>query len=180
MQKGVKAYVLKCKICKKQKFVTQPRKNIMKSTPIPTCAGEHLQIDIFYAGKQIFYSTVDRFSKFMFLRRDENKLNSHEVISEILKFFPKCRNCMTDNENIFNTFQMKALFKQKKIIHTLTPIRHSESNAHVERNHRTLLEISRCLAEQRSEEFENTLMDAVDSYNNSIHSAFILFCSIQS
>lgn len=77
---------------------------------------------------------------------------------------------MTDNENVFSSFPMQTLLKQKQIIQTLTPIRHSISNAQVERNHRTLIELARCLAEQRSEEFENVILDAVDSYNNSIHS----------
>lgn len=142
----------------------------MKATPIPTYVGEYLQIDIFHAGNQIFYSTVDRYSKFTFLRRVENKRNAHQVVSEILQLFPGCRYCMTDNENVFSSFPMQTLLKQKQITQTLTPIRHSISNAQVERIHRTLIELARCLAEQRSEEFENVILDAVDSYNNSIHS----------
>lgn len=165
-----KAYAKQCQICHKQKFDTHPTQHILKPTPIPKYVGEYLQIDIFHFGKKIFYSTIDRFSKYVFLRSAPNKLNAHEVITEILQLFPNCKNCMTDNESIFTSFAMKALFKENNITHVLTPIRHSTSNAQIERIHRTLIEISRCLAEEKSMEIEDLILDAVKQYNNSIHS----------
>lgn len=170
MKKRIKAYIIKCEICKKQKYETHPQKHIMRTTPIPTYVGEYLQIDIFHVGKKIFYSTIDRFSKFAYLREAENKLHADRIIEEILQIFPKCKHCMTDNEAIFTAHTVKAIFQRKNISHTLAPIRHSTSNAQVERFHRTLIEMGRCLAEQKSEEFENIIMDTVYEYNNTIHS----------
>lgn len=51
-----------------------------------------------------------------------------------------------------------------------TPICHSTSNSQVERFHRTLIEIARCLSEQRSVTFDDVIFDAVREYNNNIHS----------
>lgn len=62
------------------------------------------------------------------------------------------------------------MFKRKKITHSVTPLKHSTSNAQVERFHRTLIEITRCLAEQHSVSFEDVIFDAVREYNNTIHS----------
>lgn len=170
MKQRIKALVVNCEICKMQKFDTHPKKQVMNATPIPTFVGEYLQIDIFHAGNRMYYSTIDKFSKFVTLRHTENKLNSHEVIEEILQLFSSCKYVMTDNELIFTSFPVKSLFKRKKITHTLTPIRHSTSNAQIERFHRTLIEIGRCLAAQHSLTFEDVIMDTVQEYNNSIHS----------
>lgn len=170
MKKKIKAQVINCEICKKQKHETRPQKHLMKATPIPTYVGEYLQIDIFYVGQKIFYSTIDRFSKFVYLREAENKLHADQILREILQLFPECKYCMTDNESIFTAYTVKALFQSKKITHTLAPIRHSTSNAQIERFHRTLIEMGRCLAEQRSEEFEDIILDTVYEYNNTIHS----------
>lgn len=170
MKKRIRAHVIKCEICKKQKFETQPQKNTIKATPIPEQVGEYLQIDIFHVGNRIFYSTIDRYSKFVILKEAENKLNADRVLKEILQLFPECKYCMTDNEAIFTSYAVKTLLKSKNITHTLAPIRHSTSNAQVERFHRTLIEIGRCLAEQRSQEFDDIILDAVLEYNNTIHS----------
>lgn len=170
MKQRIKAHAVNCEICKKQKFETHPKKQVMNASPIPTFVGEYLQIDIFHAEKRIYYSTIDRFSKFIFFRFSENKLNAHEVVEEILQFFPLCKFCMTDNEAIFTSFPMKTLFKRKNIIQSFCPIRHSTTNAQVERGHRTLIEIVRCLAEQKSLTFEEVMFDTVNEYNNTIHS----------
>lgn len=170
MKKRIRSYVLGCEICKKQKFDTCPQKQIMNATPIPTHLGEYLQIDIFHAGNKLYYSTIDRFSKFVIIRYAENKLNAHEAVEEILQFFPFCSNIMTDNESIFTSFPMKTLFQRKNIVQTVTPIRHSTTNSQIERFHRTIIEIGRCLAEQSSLSFEDVILDAVREYNNTIHS----------
>lgn len=170
MKNKIKAHARNCEICKKQKYETHPQKHTMKPTPIPTYVGEYLQIDIFHVGKRLFYSTIDRFSKFVYLREANNKLNAHRIIMEILQMFPDCKYCMTDNEAIFTSYTVKALFKRRKITHVLAPIKHSTTNAQVERFHRTILEMGRCLAEQQSEELEDIILNVVIEYNNTIHS----------
>lgn len=170
MKQQIKACVLNCEVCKKQKYDTHPKKQIMNPTPIPTYVGEYLQIDIFHVANRIYYSTIDRFSKYALLRYSENKLNASEIVEEILQIFPLCRHVMTDNEQIFVSFPMKSMFKRKNITHSVTPLKHSTSNAQVERFHRTLLEIGRCLAEQKSLPFEDVIFDAVREYNKTIHS----------
>lgn len=170
MKQRMKAYTVNCEICKKQKFDTHPKKQTMNATPIPSHVGEYLQIDVFHAGNRIYYSTIDRFSKFAILRYTENKLNASEIVEEILQMFPHCKHVMTDNKQIFVSFPMKSLFQRRTITHSVTPIKHSTTNAQVERFHRTLIEIARCLAEQKSLSFEDVIFDAVREYNNTIHS----------
>lgn len=170
MSQRIKAIGNGCEICKKQKYDTHPTKQVMNATPIPTSVGEYLQIDFFHAGNKMYYSIIDRFSKFVVFRQTENKLNAHESIEEILQFFPSCKHVMTDNDAVFTSFPMKSLFRRKNITHTLTPIRHSTSNAQIERFHRTLIEIGRCLAEQHSLSFEDVVLDTIFEYNNTIHS----------
>lgn len=170
MKRKLKAFAMGCEICKKHKYDTHPEKQFMESTPIPSSVGEYIQIDIFHAGNKIYYSTIDRFSKFVLLRHADNKLNAHEVVEEILQFFPLCKHVMTDNEAIFNSFLMKSLFKRMKIEQTLTAVNHSTTNAQVERFHRTIIEISRCLSEQRSLDFSDVILESVREYNSTIHS----------
>lgn len=114
MKEKIKAHVQKCKICKKQKFDTHPIKNLMNPTPILHCVDEYIQIDIFHVGNQLYYSAIDRYSKFLILRHTPNKLNADKMIQEILQIFPNCKYCMTDNEAIFTSFPVKTLFKEKK------------------------------------------------------------------
>lgn len=169
MREKTKAFVVKCEICKKQKYETHPRKQALTETPIPSAVGEYLQI----AGKKVYYSTIDRFSKFVFFRYVEYKLNSHEIVEEILQLFPSCKHIhhvMTDNESIFTSFAMKSLFQRKNIQHTFSPTQHSTSNGQIERFHRTIIEIARCLAEQKSLNFEDVVIESINEYNNTIHS----------
>ena len=77
---------------------------------------------------------------------------------------------MTDNESIFSSYPMKSLFQRKNIQHTFSPIQHSTSNAQIERFHRTIIEIARCMAEQKSLNFEDVVLDSIREYNNTIHS----------
>lgn len=173
MRERIKTNAVNCEICKKQKYDTHPRKQVLNETPIPNSVGQYLQMDIFHAGKKLYYSTIDRFSKFVIFRYAQNKLNAHEVVEEILQLSPSCEHVeyvMTDNELIFNSFPMKSLFRRKGIQHSLTPVQHSTSNAQIERFHRTVIEIARCLAEQRSLAFEDVVFDSIREYNNTIHS----------
>lgn len=47
MKEKIKAYVINCEICKKEKYDVNPRKQIMEKTPIPSFVGEYFQIDMF-------------------------------------------------------------------------------------------------------------------------------------
>lgn len=133
--------MLSCDICKKQKFDTRPRKQVLNNTPVPSFVGEYIQTDIFHAGGRIYYTTIDRFSKFVYFRHAESKLNAHVIMKEIFQICPLCKHIMTDNVLTFESFPMKSLFGRLNIEHTFTPIRHSISNSQVERFHRTILEI---------------------------------------
>lgn len=170
MKRKIKSFAIACEICKKQKYATHPSKQILGSTTVPSFVGEYLQTDIFHAGGKIYYSTIDRFSKFVYSRCAEKKLNAHLIMEEILQLFPHCRYLMTDNDKIFVSFMMKSLLKRLGIKQVFAPIRHSTSNSQVERFHRTILEIARCMSEQRSIEFDEAIIDSVREYNNTFHS----------
>lgn len=77
---------------------------------------------------------------------------------------------MTDNEAIFTSHMSQSLFQRKNIKHLRTPVAHSTTNGQVERIHSTILEIANSLAKQNLTESDEEIFNAVEQYNNTIHS----------
>lgn len=91
-------------------------------------------------------------------------------IESILQMFPQCKYVMTDNESVFTSHVIENLFQRFKITHVLAPSGHSTSNGQVERFHSTILEIAKCLSQEKNETFSNVLFEAIGEYNCTIHS----------
>lgn len=171
INKDCKRYATKCEICLIEKYERHPRKEILKPTPIPTGPGLSIHMDVFYLGGKTFISTSDRFSKYFYLREIPNKRNISLVVEEILsQIYPNCTEVMTDNDAIFTSQTIRALYRQMKINHVTTPVSHSTTNGQVERIHSTLLEIANLLAKQNTSETVDEIFHAVTQYNNTIHS----------
>lgn len=160
-----------CEICKTEKYERQPAKQPFGSTPIPTRTGQSIAMDIFHIDKKLYVSCIDRFSKYLFIHSIHSKVNFHEKLEEIIaQNYPNCETIITDNEGIFVSNYSRAVYEKYKIVHVLTPIQHSTSNAQVERAHSTLIELIRCLAKQNSSTASDEIFNAVIAYNNTIHS----------
>lgn len=160
-----------CEICKTEKYERQPAKQPFGSTPIPTRTGQSIAIDIFHIDSKLYVSCIDRFSKYLFIHSIHSKVNFHTKLEEIIvQHYPNCETIITDNEAIFVSNSSKAVFEKYKIIHATTPIQHSTSNAQVERAHSTLIEIIRCLAKQNNSTSSDEILNAVKTYNHTIHS----------
>lgn len=160
-----------CNICLQNKYERRPNKQPIGKTPIPTKVGEYIQMDIFYMNNQMHISTIDKYSKYCYIRRIHNKTNFHEYIEEILaQIYPNTKHLMTDNENVFTSVVAKSIYERLKIQHTTTPIHHSTTNSQVERIHGTLIEISTALAQQNNSSPRDELFNAVKQYNKTIHS----------
>lgn len=113
---------------------------------------------------------MDKFSKYAIFVYIPNKLQLTTHVEGILQMFPQCKYVMTDVESVFTSHVMENLFKIHKIIHTLTPAGHSTSNGKVERLHSTVLEITKCLCDEKNETFDNVFSEAIRPYNDTIHS----------
>lgn len=171
IQKDCKVFANKCEICLLTKYERHPIKHTLHETPIPTQAGESISIDIFHMSNKLFISTIDRFSKYCYIRQIENKLNASEKLEEILSFvYPFCKNIISDNESIFISNIAKSLYNRLNIRHFATPVAHSTTNAQVERIHSTLIELSNALGKQNKASPIDELINAVKQYNNTIHS----------
>lgn len=171
IRKDCKQYASKCEICLTEKYERHPKLEIIKPTPIPNKPGIAIHMDIFQLGSRIFVSTSDRFSKYFYLREIPNKRNLSLVIEEILsQIYPECQEIMTDNDAIFIAQTVQALYREKNITLTTTPVSHSTTNGQVERVHSTILEIANALAKQNETETVDEIFNAVTQYNNTIHS----------
>lgn len=160
-----------CNICLQNKYERRPNKQPIGKTPIPTKVGEYIQMDIFYMNNQTYISTIDKYSKYCYIRKLHSKTNCHEYIEEILtQIYPNAKHLMTDNENVFIGIVAKSVYERLSIQHTVTPIHHSTTNSQVERVHSTLIEISTALAQQNNTTPGDELFNAVRQYNKTIHS----------
>lgn len=65
---------------------------------------------------------------------------------------------------------IRAMYEQKNIVLTTTPVSHSTTNGQVERIHSTILEIANSLAKQNTTESDEEIFNAVMQYNDTIHS----------
>lgn len=169
--KDCKKHAMKCEICLSEKYERHPKKELLKPTPIPEKPGHSLHMDIFHLSNKLFISIADRFSKYFYLREIPNKRNIALVVEEILsQIFAECKEIMTDNEAVFVSQTCRSLFRQKNIAHFTTPVSHSTTNGQVERVHSTILEIANSIAKQNSSETIDEVFNAVEQYNNTIHS----------
>lgn len=93
------------------------------------------------------------------------------VVDEILsQIYPNCTEIMTDNDAVFTSQTIRALYRQKNINHMTTPVSHSTTNGQVERIHSTVLEIANTIAKQNNSDTIDEIFYAVTQYNNTIHS----------
>lgn len=112
-----KQYANKCEICLTEKYERHPKKETLKPTPIPIQPGHSIHMDIFHLGGKLFISTSDRFSKYFYLREIPNKRNLSLVVEEILsQIYPNCTEVMTDNDVVFTSQTIQALYRQKILI----------------------------------------------------------------
>lgn len=61
IRKDCKKNAIKCEICLTEKYERQPKKEILKPTPIPGEPGHSIHMDIFHLRNRLFVSTSDRF-----------------------------------------------------------------------------------------------------------------------
>lgn len=146
------------------------KKQIIGKATIPKSVGEIIHIDIFHADNQLYLSCLDKYSKFAIFVNLPNKLNMTVNVETILQMFPFCTHIMTDNESIFTSHVMENLFQRYNVTHVLAPAAHSTSNGQVERLHSTIMEIARCLVQEKNDSFENIIFEAIRAYNCTIHS----------
>lgn len=91
--------VVGCEICLQHKYERKPNKQPIGKTPIPTRVREYIQMDIFHINNMLYLSSIDRYSKYCYLRKLNTKIDCHESIEEILtQVYPNAKYLMTDND----------------------------------------------------------------------------------
>jgi len=154
------------------KFATQSNTTQIPigEAPIPRIEGQHLHIDIFYAQNLKFLTCIDSYSKYVVVKVISNKKNIESKVYEILQTFPLAKNIMNDNEPSFKEAQFKSFLQRSGISIHYSDLRHSLSNAQVERVHSTLMEIARCIkGEYRLLDYSEIIIRAAKNYNLTIH-----------
>ena len=76
----------------------------------------------------------------------------------------------SDNGLEFVNFLWKELFSEFNILHTTTPAYNPSSNI-IERFHRNLEDILRCMGEEIVHEWDLSVKSAILAYNTSVHSS---------
>ena len=172
MGKMASEVVSNCKICLESKYQRHPSHQNLGVTPTPKRPGERLHIDIFSTDGKYFLTCIDKFSKFVVVQNilSRNISTVAPAILQIVNFFPEVKYIYCDNEGSFNSNTIAELLNRYGIQLSSCPPFHSSSNGQVERFHSTLIEIARCLKEERSivSTVELILAAAIE-YNKTIH-----------
>ncbi|XP_036342801.1 uncharacterized protein LOC118752058 [Rhagoletis pomonella] len=149
MQDMAKKAAQICEICKKCKYDRRPNKLLYGKTPIPNEVGTHLHMDKFFMDNQIYITTVDRYSKFCYIRKIPDRKNTFIYLNEILsQIFPYATNLTTDNDPTYVNVVAKSVYDRLHIQHTAVPPLHSTTNGQVERTHSTIVELTNLLVKE--------------------------------
>lgn len=171
MKDKIKKFIEKCRICKTAKYERHPKQQKIGETPIPKFAGEIIQMDLFFANNNTFITMIDKFSKYLLIKKIPNKKQMSLQILELLNHFPKAEKLITDNESGFVSAATEEILRLRSIEHFTTTPQHSTSNAQIERVHSTILELVRCLQQEKEIiDYDILIMEAVKEYNETIHS----------
>ena len=71
-------------------------------------------MDIFHINNNTYLSSIDRYSKFGFIRKLETKLHCHEYIEEVItQVYLNAKYLMTDNKSVFIGNMAKSVYSDK-------------------------------------------------------------------
>lgn len=164
--------VSNCKVCLESKYQRHPVRQCLGATPLPKRPGERLHIDIFSTDGKYFLSCVDKFSKFAIVQNISSRSIVHvaPAILQLINVFPDVKFLYCDNEGSFNSHTISTMVSRYDILISTCPPFHSTSNGQVERFHSTLIELSRCIKEDRNiSDTIELIMAATIEYNRTIH-----------
>lgn len=173
MGKVAAEVVSNCSICRESKYVRHPTKQKLGVTPVPSYPGERIHIDIFSTDGKHYLTSVDKFSKFAIVQliASRSTVDVSPAILQIINYYPNIKYIYCDNEGSFNSVSMGHLLDRFNIEISSCPPNHSSSNGQIERFHSTLVEMARCLKEERHlTETTEILLLATIEYNKTIHS----------
>ncbi|XP_036342838.1 uncharacterized protein LOC118752096 [Rhagoletis pomonella] len=166
MQDMAKKAAQICEICKKCKYDRRPNKLLYGKTPIPNEVGTHLHMDKFFMDNQIYITTVDRYSKFCYIRKIPDRKNTFIYLNEILsQIFPYATNLTTDNDPTYVNVVAKSVYDRLHIQHTAVPPLHSTTNGQVERTHSTIVELTNLLVKETKGKHEERSMVNAKSFH---------------
>lgn len=162
-----------CETCLTNKYERNPVVQKFELTESPKKPLEILHVDIYHIDNMYILTILDKFSKFAYAQKIENR-TSINVLETLIKFFATRgipNKIITDNAKEFTSNLIKDAFKKYNIEHYTVTQRNSTGNSPVERLHSTITEIYRILDRDKSKSKIEKLFETLLTYNNSIHSA---------
>lgn len=171
--KKLKLYIRVCDICNTNKYDRHPLRIELQETPIPNHPYDIVHIDIYQTEKQLFLSSIDKFSKYGRMIPIKSHQTQHvkraflDTITSNL--VPSA--VVTDNEKAFVSPDIRGMLLDLNITLYVTPSSKSEVNGQVERFHSTITEMYRIQKRLTPQYCCTNLMSiVVEKYNNTIHS----------
>ncbi|CAD7084519.1 unnamed protein product [Hermetia illucens] len=169
--KLITKYINNCDICNQIKYDRNPVKPKFLISETPTDINEIIHIDVFTIKKRLFFTTIDKFSKHLYVKEtsDKNAITFIQLLRERNANLGKPLKIIADNE--FNMVNIKEYLKSENIeIHFTSPKSHT-GNSDMNRCHSTLLEHIRTLIKTKpSLNISEQVLKSVEYYNNTIHS----------
>ena len=176
MTKVTKEIVSNCSICKGNKYVRHPVRQLIAATPIPSKPGERLHIDIYSTDSKHFLTCIDKFSKFAVVQEIKSRsiVDITPALLQLFNIFSNVKYIYCDNEASLNSQFIASLVSRYGATISSCPPDHSQSNGQVERFHSTLAEMARCLKEERSiDDVVELLYTTAIEYNRTVHSRIL-------
>lgn len=174
MTQKVRTYIQVCDICNVSKYDRKPLKIHIQETPIPTFPYQIVHLDIYQIERQLFLSSVDKFSKYGRMI----PIQSHQTIHVEQAFWDSITShivpdiVVIDNEAAFRSPNIRGRMLDLNIQVYCTPSHRSEVNGPVERFHSTINELYRIQKNIHQDwPCQDLVATAVEKYNNTIHSA---------
>lgn len=171
--KKLKLYIRVCDVCNTCKYDRHPLRVELQETPTPNHPYDIVHIDIYQTEKQLFLSSIDKFSKYGRMIPIKSHQTQHvkkaflDTISSNL--IPSA--VVTDNEKAFISPDIRGMLLDMNIKLYVTPSSKSEVNGQVERFHSTITEMYR-IQKGLTPQYccKNLMSIVVEKYNNTIHS----------
>lgn len=171
--KKLKLFIRVCDICNTSKYDRHPLRIELQETPIPNHPFDIIHIDIYQTEKQLFLSSVDKFSKYgrMIPIKSHQTQHVKKAFLDTITSNLVPSSVVTDNEKAFMSPDIRGMLLDLNITLYVTPSSKSEVNGQVERFHSTITEmyrIQKALTPQYC--CKNLMCIVVEKYNNTIHS----------
>lgn len=157
LEKSVKAYVRGCIVCQKSKDPTGQKPGLLSPMPVPEHRFDVWSMDFISGlpvcdGFNTIYTCIDKLSKFVRLIpcfKGEGELSAPECanlfFANVVRLFGLPKMVLHDRDSRFTSNFWRALWELLGTKVLFTSAYHPQTDGQVERTHRTIEQVVRCL-----------------------------------